>query len=92
MSKMPQINVVGGTSNQLRWEKECGGMSSSFWGEFVKLFLLKIGYSQSSKIVTFWTAHISVFVNTTDMVVNNYTVLYMCVEVIICQSDSSPQR
>ena len=35
--------------------------------------------------------HISVFVNTTTMVVNSYTVLYLCVEVIICQSDRSPE-
>ena len=33
----------------------------------------------------------SVFVNTTNMVVNSDTVLYMCVEVIICQSDMSPE-
>ena len=41
------------------------------------------------KIVAFWTFHISLFVNTTAMLVNSYTVLYMCVEVIICQSDRS---
>ena len=39
-----------------------------------------------------WTFHISVFVNTTAMVVNSYTILYMCMEVIICQSDRSPER
>ena len=36
--------------------------------------------------MAFWTFHISVFVNTTAMVVNSYTVLYICEEVIICQS------
>ena len=41
---------------------------------------------------TFWTFHIAVFVNTIAMVVNSYTVLYMCMEVIICQSDRSPER
>ena len=44
------------------------------------------------QIVTFLTLHISLFVNTTAMVVNSYTVLYMCVKVIICQSDRSPER
>ena len=39
--------------------------------------------------MAFWTFHISLFVNITAMVVNSYTVLYMCMEVIkICQSDS----
>ena len=37
-----------------------------------------------SKIVAFWTSHISVFVNTTDMIVNSYTILYLYVEVTIC--------
>ena len=55
-----------------------------------KPFLLKMGYSEPSKIVDFWTFHISVFVNTTDMVVKSYTLLYMCVEVIIRQSERSP--
>ena len=64
----------------------------TFGVSFVKLFLLKSGYSKPSKIVAFWTFQISVLVNTTAMVVNSYTVLYMCVEVIICQSDSSPER
>ena len=43
--------------------------------------------------MAFWTFHISIFVNITAMVVNSYTVLYMCMEVIICQSDrSSPEK
>ena len=42
--------------------------------------------------MAFWTFHISVFVNTTAMVVKSYTVLYMCMEVIICQSERSPER
>ena len=43
--------------------------------------------------MAFWTFHISLLLNITAMVVNSYTVLYMCVEVIICQSDrSSPER
>ena len=53
----------------------------AFGVSFSKAFLLKTGYSQPSKIVAFWTFHISVFVNTTAIVVNSYAVLYMCVEV-----------
>ena len=41
--------------------------------------------------MAFWTFHISLFVNTTAMVVNSYTVLYMCVEVKNCQADGSPE-
>ena len=32
-----QTPSIGGTSNQLRWEKECGGNSPSFWGYFYKI-------------------------------------------------------
>ena len=41
---------------------------------------------------TLWTFHISVFVNTTPMVINSDTIMYMCMEVIICQSDRSSER
>ena len=34
---------IGGTSKQLRWEKECGGNSPSFWGEFGKIFISQNG-------------------------------------------------
>ena len=51
-----------------------------------------MGYSQPSNILTFCIFYISVFVNTTAMVVNSCAILYMCMEVIICQSDRSPQR
>ena len=50
-----QTPSIGGTSNQLRWEKECGGNSTSFWVSFAKPFLLKIGHSKPSKIVEFST-------------------------------------
>ena len=43
-------------------------------------------------MVAFWTFHISVFVNTAALVVNSDTVLYMCMEIIIFQSDMSPER
>ena len=34
----------------------------------------------------------SVFVNVTNIVVQSYTVMYMGVEVMICQSERSPER
>ena len=64
----------------------------AFGVSFAKPFLLKTGYFQPSKIVVFCIFHISVFVNNTAMVVISYIVLYMCMEVIICQSDRSPER
>ena len=63
----------------------------AFGMSFAKGFLLKTGYSQPSKIVVFWTFHMSVFVNTTNLVVNSDIVLYMCMEVISCKSDMSPE-
>ena len=51
---------------------------------FAKPLFLKMGCSQSSKIVAFWTFYISVFVITTGMVVNTYTVMYVGMAVIIC--------
>ena len=48
--------------------------------------LLKMEYSLPSIIVAFWTFYIFVFVNTTAKVVNSYTVQYMGLEEIICQS------
>ena len=45
----------------------------AFGVTFTKHFLLKIGYSKPSKIVGFWTFHMSVFVSTTNMVVNSDT-------------------
>ena len=41
------------------------------------------------EILTFCIFYISVFVNTTAMVVNSYAILYMCIDIIICQSDRS---
>ena len=37
-SKVDDIShpSIGEASNQLRWVNECGGVSSSFWGEFCK--------------------------------------------------------
>ena len=57
-----QTPSIGGTLNQLWWEKECRGNSPSFWGDFFKTLPFQIGI--------FLTFHISVFVNTTAMVVN----------------------
>ena len=65
---------------------------ATFGMSFSKPFLMQMRYSQPSKILTFCIFYISVFINTTAMVVNSYAILYMCMEVIICQSDRSPQR
>ena len=62
----------------------------AFGLSFAKPFLVQMGYSQPSKILTFHIFHISALVNTTAMVVKSYIVLYMCVEVISCQADRSP--
>ena len=59
---------------------------------FAKPFLLKTAYSKPYKIGAFCIFHISLFLNTTTIVVNCYIVLYMCAEVIICQSGMSPER
>ena len=64
----------------------------TFEVNFSKLFLLQMEYSWPSKIVAFHIFYISIFVNTTAVVVNSCAILYMCMEVIICQSDRSPQR
>ena len=63
----------------------------AFGVTFAKPFLLKIQYSKPSIIIEIWTLHISAFVNMTNIIVKSYTVLYMCVEVIICQSDRLPE-
>ena len=41
---------------------------------------------------TLWTFLIFVFVNATHMVVKSDTIVYMCMEFIICWSDRSPGR
>ena len=86
-----QTPIIGGTSYHLSWEKECRGNSPSFWAEFCKILP-----SQNSIFITFqnWgILHLPHFsVNTAAMVVNSYTVLYMCMQVIISQSDSFPER
>ena len=61
----------------------------TFGVTFAKPFLLQMGYSQPFKIVAFHIFHISVFVNTTAMVVNTYAILHMWMEVIICPSNRS---
>ena len=52
----------------------------------------QMGYSHTSTIVAFHIFHISLFVNTTAMVVNTYAILHMCVEIIICQSERFPWK
>ena len=63
----------------------------AFWVDFIKPFLLKIQYSKPSKIIEICTLHISVIVNMTNIIVKSYAVQYMCMEVIICQSERSPE-
>ena len=81
-----QIPNIGGTSNQLRWEKECEGNSPSLWCEFCKILP-----SQKRICLTFQNCGILdlphfCICQYYSYVVNSYIVLYMCKEVIICQS------
>ena len=62
----------------------------AFWMTFAKAFLHKIQYSKPSKIIEICTLHISVFINMTNIIVKSYAVQYMGMEVIICQSERSP--
>ena len=68
-----QTPRIGGTSNQLRWEKEYGRNSPSFWGDFYKTLPTPNRIFQTCKTVECWTFHMSEFVNTTNMVVNSDT-------------------
>ena len=56
-----------------------------------KPFLLTIQYSKPSKIIEIQTLHMSVFVNITNIIVQSYAGQYMCMEVIICHSERSPE-
>ena len=68
-----QTPSIGGTSNQLRWEKECGGNSPSFWGYFYKTHPTQNWIFQTFQNCGVWTFYMSVFVNMTNMVVNSDT-------------------
>ena len=63
----------------------------AFGVTFAKPFLLKMQYSKPSKIIEIWALHISVFVSMTNIIVKSYAVQHMCMEVIICQSERSPE-
>ena len=63
----------------------------TFWLSSTKPFLLKIAYSQPSKIIDIYNFNIYVFVNMTNTIVKGFTLLYMCMEAIICQSERSPE-
>ena len=56
-----------------------------------KPFLLTIQYSKPSKIIEILTLHMSVFVNITNIIPQSYAGQYMCMEVIICQSERDPE-
>ena len=80
-----------GHQNALHMRRHMEESLPAFWVTFAKPFLLKIQYSKPSKIIEIWTLHISVFVNMTNIIVKSYAVQYMCMEVIICQSERSPE-
>ena len=87
-----QTPIIGGTSNHLRWEKECGGNSSSFWGEFCQSLP-----AQNRIFLTFQNCgilDISHFCICKYDIYSSkgYTVLYICVQVMISQSVRSPER
>ena len=56
-----------------------------------KPFLPTIQYSKPPKVIEIQTLHISVFVNMTNIIVQNCAGQYMCMDVIICQSERSPE-
>ena len=62
-----------------------------FGVNFAKPFILKIEYSKPSKIIEIWKCYISVCINMTNIIVKNDTVVYMCMEAIICHSQMSPE-
>ena len=74
-------------------------IAKGIWRKLLQLLrwlLQNPSYSKYSiqnlpKSLKLWTLHISVFVNMTSIIVNSYTALFMCMEVIICQSERSPE-
>ena len=80
-----------GHQNALHMRRHMEESLPAFWVTFEKPFLLKIQHSKPSKIIEICILHISVFVNMTNMLVISYAVQYMCMEVIICQSERSPE-
>ena len=80
-----------GHQNALHMRRHMEESLPAFWVTFAKAFLPKIQYSKPSKIIEICTLHISVFVNLTNIIVKSYAVQYMHMEVIICQSDRSPE-
>ena len=81
----------GGTSNHLRWEKECGG-NSQLLG-----WVCKTLSTQNRIFLTFKNCDILDLPHFNICQYDkysskSYTVLYMSVEVMICQSDRSPER
>ena len=83
-----QTHRMGG---HITWEKAYGGNYSSFWCDFCKTLP-----TQNTIFQTFhnhWNLDITHFCicQYDKYYSKNYTVLYMCVEVIICQSDRLPE-
>ena len=88
-----QTPSIGGISNQLMWEKECGGNSPSFWCEFCKTLPTQNRIFQTFQncgildLLQFCICQYDKYKSK-----KSYTVLFMGVEVIICQSEMSPER
>ena len=91
MFMISQTHRIGGHQNTSHRRRHMEETLPAFGVTFAKPFLLKIQYAKPSKIIEMWTLHISVFVNMTNIIVKSYTVQYMCMEVIICQSERSPE-
>ena len=62
-----------------------------FGVSFAKPFILEIEYSKPSTIIEIWNFYISICINITHIIVKNYIVVYMCMEVIICHCQMSPE-
>ena len=86
-----QTHRIGGHQNTSHRKGHMEEILPPFGVTFAKPFLLKIQYSKPSKIIEIWTLHISVFVNMPNIIVKSYIVLYMCMGVMICQSERSPE-
>ena len=91
MFMISQTHSMGGHQNTSHRRMHMEETHPAFGVTCVKPFLLKMQYAKPSKIIEMWTLQISVFVNMTNITVKSYTVQYMCMEVIICQSERSPK-
>ena len=91
MFMISQTHKIVGHQNTSHRKRHMEETLPAFGVTFAKPLPLKIQYSTPSKIIEIWTLHISVFVNMINIIVKNYTVLHMCMEVMICQYERSPE-